>query len=172
MPLVGSIGTTIYGTADPTSGIGNDDDIYVQTNEAAVVVVWKKESGVWNAIGDVNSPWVTYSPAYAAETGTIGTIVTFAAKYKKVGSFAFVKVYFRITDAGTGSGALLISLPVNGVAASAGVGAITSSTAVTSGLAVGSFVTEMLVNKSDGTTCIATYTTEDLMVSLTYETVV
>jgi hypothetical protein len=114
MPLIGTVSTTqaIYGSQVPTNDVGQDGDIYVQSVDAIVLGVWKKESGQWNEIGDVNaSDWVPFTPTIYALSGTITTIGVTDCRYKLLGKTCNISMAFTITTNGTGAGAVLVDRP-------------------------------------------------------------
>jgi hypothetical protein len=62
--------------------------------------------------------WTTYVPTYSAVSGTITTMTTNRARYKRVGKHVTVTIDVTVTDAGTGAGALKITLPVTAASSS------------------------------------------------------
>lgn len=162
MGLIGTLGTTqaIYGSSAPTNDVGADGDIYVQSSDARVSQIWKKENGSWNAIGattnvtsgtatpnnangnqgDVylkvdangvvlktyqklsgswvdigtvidNTAWSAFTPTFTSQTGTL-TTKSSSGHYKIIGSICYFYAVGNITTNGTGSGSLLLGLPV------------------------------------------------------------
>jgi hypothetical protein len=55
--------------------------------------------------------WTAWTPTVTSSSGTLTTVTVQVARYNKVGSFAWVKFAVIIDNAGSGGGALRISLP-------------------------------------------------------------
>lgn len=61
-----------------------------------------------------------YTPSVAAAAGSITSYTLQSAKYIRIGRLVFATVQLTITNAGTGVGALLISVPYNASGAASG----------------------------------------------------
>lgn len=61
-----------------------------------------------------------YTPSVAAAAGSITSYTLQSAKYTRIGRLVFATVQLTITNAGTGVGALLISVPYNASGAASG----------------------------------------------------
>ena len=79
----------------------NDASKPVSTAQAAAIALK----------ADIPSGWTAYTPSVAASAGAIGSF-TSSGRYKVVGKIVFFNATVVVTDAGTGTGALLIGLPV------------------------------------------------------------
>lgn len=77
---------------------------------------WRKDT---SAMSD--NPWISYTPTITASSGTITTITNIAASYIRRGVIVYIKIQFDITNNGTGSGDLLVTVPIAQVG---GAGAI------------------------------------------------
>jgi hypothetical protein len=157
MPLIGNVGTTqaIYGSSTPTNDVGADEDIYVQSVDAIVLGIYKKESGVWNRIGEVNAGLQTFSPSPIQSSGGAITSASGFGFYRLLGNkLIFVRGFITVIDRGTATGFMSFSLPSSfTVVAQGGVGSCRESS-------VGNLcdiqfmpnLTSARVNKYDGTT--------------------
>jgi len=58
-----------------------------------------------------NIPWVSWTPTYSSEGGTITSVTNNFANYKKVGKLVFFSVSVTITNAGSATGYLHITPP-------------------------------------------------------------
>lgn len=63
------------------------------------------------ALAVINAAWTAWTPTITADTGTI-TTKSAVARFKQVGKLVFVCADITVTTAGTGAGALNITLPV------------------------------------------------------------
>ena len=71
----------------------------------------------------------TFTPTVTAGTGSITSFTLGVCNYTKVGRAVTVNVFITITNAGTGAGALVVSLPfTNGATTSSGAGRETTLT--------------------------------------------
>lgn len=90
--------------------------------------------------GDTGAAWTGYTPTVTAGAGT-PTTVTATGKYKKIGRVVHFQHKVTVTDKGTASGAMIVTLPFTSDAAnawmfmgyeSAATGALTSGVIITS----------------------------------------
>ena len=65
--------------------------------------------------------WMDWTPNVYAATGTL-TSYTSSGRYCKIGKVVICNLYITITDNGTGSGAIMINLPIAMSGASLGTG--------------------------------------------------
>ena len=61
------------------------------------------------------STWSTYTPTFAASSGTITTVSNAAGRYVRIGNTVHLTVYCVITTNGTGAGVLTATLPITAV---------------------------------------------------------
>ena len=92
-----------FTTVDARIGVGSNF-AFLQADSA------ESTGLLWN-----NAAWTTYTPTYSATIGTITTVTTTTARYLRVGKLCHLNLDFTITNAGTGSGTLEITLPFNSV---------------------------------------------------------
>jgi hypothetical protein len=64
----------------------------------------------------------TWTPTYAAQSGTLTTVTTSQATYTKIGRQVTASIRLTITNVGTASGALYFSVPFTSASGSIGVG--------------------------------------------------
>ena len=64
----------------------------------------------WVAVGGSSGTWTTYTPTVTAESGTI-TTKSATGRYIKVGTLCTVTTTVTLTNVGTASGSLIVSLP-------------------------------------------------------------
>jgi hypothetical protein len=55
--------------------------------------------------------WTDWTPTYSAGSGSLTTITTTFARYKRLGKLVHYSISLTITNAGTGAGALQVSTP-------------------------------------------------------------
>lgn len=173
--LPGPPGSATYsGATPPALVIGVDGDVYLQNDVNGVILkAYQKLSGVWAEVGQVNPAWQTFSPTVTAESGTITSFSSIAMRYRLIGTVCFVFASLIINVAGTGAGAIKISLPVNVIVTGA---CVTGIATVGTGVAVTGFVLppgllaypSMSLLKYDGTTLIANG--RQIIASTAYET--
>lgn len=72
--------------------------------------------------------WSSWSPTVTSSGGTITTSVVNAATYTQIGKTVFVAFDVTISNAGTGSGALQVSLPVTPLRVNHGIAREINST--------------------------------------------
>jgi hypothetical protein len=84
--------------------------------EAGGSINWRKDT---SAMSD--NPWIIYTPTITAFSGTITTVTNIAANYIRRGVIVYFKIEFTITDNGTGSGDVQVSLPIAQVGAAGAV---------------------------------------------------
>lgn len=110
----------------------------------------------------------TWTPVITSATGTITSTSVTAGKYTRIGRQVTASVSVEITDAGTGNGALLITLPYTSASASVAVGAAVEvvSTGDMGRAYVPASETNMYVTKYDNGTFIVT--NYKVIVSVTY----
>jgi len=169
MPLIGTITTISVGTTVPSNADGLDGGIYFRISGGVVLSVWKKDSGAWAIIGDINpTAWTSFTPSVATETGTLTTF-TATARYRKVGNFVIYNGSLQITNAGTGGGYIAASLPFASIGGQNGAGHMFAGGGVDGVmLTVATIPFGLALWKYDGTTAITApmaYT-----FSITYET--
>lgn len=132
-------------------------------------IVTSSANGVKNAnlsttAGEPGGAWTTWSPTITAETGTFTTVSSSNAKYTRIGNTIIFKLTITITTAGTASGALFFTLPVNmSTAAEVSIGYGRENQSTGSQLQVASNTTSKAsVFKYDGLTIIASSRTIEL----------
>jgi hypothetical protein len=65
--------------------------------------------------GDSGTAWTAYTPVVTATSGTITTLGAVSGRYKTLGKTVFVQMDITITTNGTGTGAVVATLPVTSV---------------------------------------------------------
>lgn len=120
MALVGTITTVSVGTTVPSNADGFDGGIYFQVSSGTVVKVWKKDSGAWSPVGSVAPSLVSYTPVITSTVGTIAGFANIGGRYIVIGKMCFVEAHFDITNNGTGSGRIDVTLPLPSLDASSG----------------------------------------------------
>lgn len=119
-----------------------------------------KDSGVSaTTIAAILTAYSTYTPTVTAQSGSI-TSYTATGRYKQVGKLISFSVSVMITNAGTGSSGLNVTIPVTAHASTVG-GVSGTEGAVTGGLVAGvvygaSSTTQAVVRFYNGTTVIVT----------------
>lgn len=74
------------------------------------------ELRTWSVVdtGDISGAWTTWVPTVTASVGVITSYTVNSARYLQIGKLVFFHCDIKITDAGTGSGTLMVALPVTG----------------------------------------------------------
>jgi hypothetical protein len=100
-------GDLLAGTADNTIGrlaVGTNGQVLIADSAEATGLKWGSASPSY--------AWTSYTPTVTASTGTI-TSTTSSAQYLQIGKMMVVSIDVLITNAGTGSGNLRVTVPVN-----------------------------------------------------------
>jgi hypothetical protein len=119
-------------------------------------------------IGQVNPVWQDFTPTLACESGSL-VAATAAIRYRSIGGVVIANGYITITNAGSGTGYLAVSLPVPSLGGQNGAGHMFAGGGVDGVmLTVATVPYGVALWKYDGTTAITApmaYT-----FSITYET--
>ena len=98
-----------YGINDATSGVsGSSNTINNNTITGFTTSAVKKDVATTQALNTIG--FLSYTPVVTAETGTI-TSYTSTGNYYEIGKMVFFTIGIVITNAGTGSNAVLATLP-------------------------------------------------------------
>lgn len=120
-----------------------------------------------NRLADsLDAAWVAYVPAVSAETGVLTTVAVGSCRYKRIGSRVDYTISVTITTAGTGSGALIVSLPFSAVGTDYGAGREPLSTGV--GLTAWTNGSQLRIMRFDNASMIANG--RRAQVTISYET--
>lgn len=112
----------------------------------------------------LDQAWAPYTPGISAGSGALGS-ASATARYKRIGSLVTIRYEASITNAGTASGALRLTLPFPAVGQDYGVGRETQATGVALTLLAVESRVEVL--RYDNTTPIASGRT--IRGNVTYE---
>jgi hypothetical protein len=155
--LVDAKGDLIAATAADTVArlaIGTNGQVLTADSTAATGMAWAASSSP-------SYTWTDYTPTVTASTGTI-TSTTSTGQYLQIGKMVIVQADIQITNAGTGAGNLIITLPVSAVVGNVnrygGSGAETAATGKSLSVVcdAGNAPTVFTARFYDFTTCIAT----------------
>jgi hypothetical protein len=103
--------------------------------------------------------WTAWTPTFSASVGTITSTTINRAQYTQHGKTVTAFLDVSITNAGTGAGSLIFTLPVTAAAYNAGACVVFGREAAVLGVAVQGYIlstTTVGVSKYDGVTIIAT----------------
>jgi len=170
--ITNSMATEIAAKGDLIAGTGSQtfDNISVGTNGQVLTADSTTATGLkWASSSAPSYTWTNYTPTVTASSGTI-TSTTSKGQYLQIGKMIVVSVDVLITNAGTGSGNLNVSLPINALPGNvnrwSGSGAETAATG--KGLQVvcdaGNVPTLLTSRFYDFTTCIATNNRLDITI--------
>jgi len=161
---------TAYGAASGTAGnaitwtqlfsVEKDKSLALQgaTPQSGIGITFpatQSASSNANTLDDYEeSTWV---PTITAQTGSITSTSLTSANYTKIGRLVTAAVSFNITNAGTGSGSCLVTLPFTAMAQNfVGSGYEGILTGNMLWILIGSGGTQMQIRNYNNTTCIAT----------------
>lgn len=110
-----------------TDASGNLDHVIKSVRAASTINVEDYDASGYDGTeividaGTVNGPgWISWTPTYSADSGTLTTVTTNVAKYKRVSpKTVAIELDVTFTDAGTGSGQFIFTLPFTAAQASA-----------------------------------------------------
>jgi len=94
-----------YSTTDARLGVGTNGQVLTADSAEATGLKWA-------AAASPSYTWTSYTPTVTASSGTI-TSTTAAGQYLQIGKMMTVIVDVNITNAGTGSANLRVTVPVN-----------------------------------------------------------
>lgn len=69
--------------------------------------LWQLLSSNWNSI----FPPITYTPTVSSSSGALGS-ANAVGRYRQIGKLVFVAIVVNIVNNGTGTGAIVVSLPI------------------------------------------------------------
>jgi hypothetical protein len=113
--LVDAKGDLIAATAADTVarlGVGTNGQVLTADSTAATGLAWA-------TVSTPSYTWTNYTPTITASSGTI-TSTTAKGQYLQIGKMMVVAFDIQITNAGSGAGALLATLPANVVTGNVG----------------------------------------------------
>lgn len=166
--IIDAKGDLIAGTAADTAArlaVGTNGQVLTADSTAATGLAWASSSSP-------SYTWTDYTPTVTASTGTI-TSTTSAGQYLQIGKMVIVQTDIQITNAGTGAGNLIMTLPVSAVVGNVnrygGSGTETAATGKSLSVAcdAGNAPTVFTARFYDFTTCIAT--NNRLNITIIYE---
>jgi hypothetical protein len=91
--------------------------------DGALVGAVIKNANLDTTAGELGAAWTTYTPTITSQSGTATTIATNSAKSKKIGKTLFVFLDITITNKGTATGYMRITLPYTPLAGASVTGA-------------------------------------------------
>lgn len=162
------------GLALPTNSASAQD--YVQNlnvGNTVQPIAWinTANGNNWKAVNPIDpTSWTAYVPTVTAATGAL-TTASATGRYKCLGKLCFIEVDATVTTAGTGAGALRVTLPFTSATANYTGSAYEYTLSAKSGAAIIRFALStgfMSAIDSTGTTFIANGAT--VMYGMTYET--
>jgi hypothetical protein len=95
-----------------TDETGSGANVFANTPTLVTPVLGAATATSINGVTIDNNAWSTYTPTITAGSGTI-TSSTATGRYKQIGKTVHLEITATITNAGTGSGQLIATLPVN-----------------------------------------------------------
>lgn len=119
-------------------------------------------------LDQVGSAWAAWTPSFTAGSGTLTTITTTTARYATVGKSVNARLYFTVTNNGTGATDIRVTAPlaVNGTAV--GVGRNLTTGKMLQAQVVASGLNEFRIFNYDNTYPVATG--DQVLLSVAYET--
>jgi hypothetical protein len=161
----------VSGTAGDTATFSNPLMIDGGNNLVSLLCGQLKFPATQNASSDANTlddyEEGTWTPTITSQTGSITSTTLTAATYTKVGRKVTASVSLTITNAGTGTGSLLITIPHTAMAqACVGSGYEGALTGNALWALVGASDNKIQVRNYNNTTCIGT--NAQIIVTVTY----
>jgi hypothetical protein len=154
--VTNSMATTMTTKGDlvPATGSGTFARLAVGSNYGFLQADSAQSTGLlWN-----NSAWTSYTPTVTSGSGTI-TSYTSVGGYTRIGKLCVFRFSVTITNAGTGGGAMYVTLPFTAISSSSQMGS-SRETAVVGYMGTASIPsgvpTRCDVNKYDNGTLIGT----------------
>ena len=164
--ITNDMATTITAAGDIVVGTGSGtyDNLPIGTTEQVLtadttVSPYKVK---WAAAASPAYAWTSFTPTVTAASGTL-TTVTATGQYQTIGKMVIALFQITLTNAGTGSGSLNSTLPVNAVTGNVsgryscyGNERDATGKAITGSISVATDPNRCLFRFYDFTTCIAT----------------
>ena len=163
--VTNSMATAIDAKGDLIGGTGADafSRLAVGANDTVLTADSAQATGLkWAAAASPAYAWTSFTPTVTAATGTL-TTVTATGQYQTIGKMVIALFQITLTNAGTGSGSLNSTLPVNAVTGNVsgryscyGNERDATGKAITGSISVSTDPNRCLFRFYDFTTCIAT----------------
>jgi hypothetical protein len=147
--ITNSMATEIAAKGDLIAGTGSQtfDNVTVGSNFAFLQADSAQSTGLlWN-----NAAWTSFTPVVTSAGGSI-TTYTASGAYVRIGKLCVMRFKVTLTNAGTASGTMYLTIPFNGPTGVTQMGVARETAAVGFTASVTAEATRFEVNKYDNTT--------------------